>query len=172
MILKNSKFLIGLLSSILVVLLALIVFGVYDIKTKNEKTSLLLNETNLATEVGGRAQYIRTIQNNFSEDLTAFEEIVFVNDKLVPLIESIEGKGRSLGLDTETVSVERRENEESSELDLIRIVIEAEGSWSGTTSFLGAIESLPYRISIDESTLVKLENNWRLRMILFIYSFD
>ena len=66
----------------------------------------------------------------------------------------------------------KKEKKMPVEPDIIRIVIEAQGSWAPTLSFLHAIESLPHRVMIDESSLSKVEDDWRLRTTLSLHSFD
>lgn len=171
MIFKNSKVIIGFFSLVFLILLAVIVFGIYDIKSKNQETSILLSEARQITEAGGLTQSIKTIQASSREELALLDELVFTNNKIVSLIESIERKGEGLKLDTKIASVERRESG-TSDPDLIRMVVEAEGSWPSTSAFLYALESLPYRVMIDESILSQAEDSWHLRIVFSIHSFD
>jgi len=172
MILNNSKLLLMALSLILIILLTIVALGIYDIKVKNKETFKLLNKADSVAETENLAQSIRVIQASAAEDIAAFDNLVLVDDKLVPLIESIEETGRELGLDTNIVSVAKIEDKKSVEPDIIRIVVETQGSWAPTLSFLRAIENLPYRVMIDESSLSKGEVDWRLRITLSLYSFD
>ena len=172
MILNNSKLLLMALSLILIILLTIVALGIYDIKVKNKETFKLLNKADSVAETENLAQSIRVIQASAAEDIAAFDNLVLVDDKLVPLIESIEEVGRELGLDTNIVSVAKIEDKKSVEPDIIRIVVETQGSWAPTLSFLRAIENLPYRVMIDESSLSKGEVDWRLRITLSLYSFD
>ena len=119
------------------------------------------------------------IQKNAAEDIAAFDSLTLSGDNLVPLIEDIEGAGQTLGLDTKIVSVGKIEDKKSVEPDIIRIVMETQGSWAPTLSFLRAIESLPHRVMIDESILSRDEigpagngASWRLKIVLSLYSFD
>lgn len=172
MITKRSRIFVATLSLVSLVLLSALVFGIYDIKTKNKKISLLLSEADRTSETGKLAQSIKTIKTNAGEDLTTFDEIVFTNEKLVPLIENIESTGRSFKLETKIVSVGKIEDKNAVEPDLIRIVLETQGAWAETFVFLRAIESLPQRVMIDDSSLSEVDVNWRLRMTLAIHSFD
>jgi len=172
MTLKKTKLLLIVLSLVSATLLALVVFGVYDIKTKNKETSSLLNEADQIAKTGETVQFIRMIRGGELEDINTFNNLVFVNDKLVPLIEDIERAGRKLNLDTRILSVERKSSSDSSKPDAIQMVVEAEGSWASTFSFLQAIESLPHRVMIDELNLSKTGTSWRLRIVLLLYSFD
>ena len=169
---NHSKLLAIMLWLISIVLLAVLTLGVYSIRVKNKGTSELLNLADETVEREILAQSIRMLQNNAQEDLAAFNNFVLSGDKLVSLIESIEETGRTLGLDTEIVSVGKIEDKRSIEPDIIRIVIESQGSWAPILSFLRAIESLPYRVMIDESGLSKVEIGWRSKIILSLHSFD
>ena len=172
MILKNSKVLLVTLSLIALALLSILALGVYNIRFKNKETSELLNLADHAAETGILIQSIRAAQNNSGQDIEAFDNLALAGDKIVPLIESIEGAGRALGLDTSILSVGKIEDKKSADPPIVRIVMETQGAWAPTLSFLRAIESLPYRVMIDESSLSKEEVGWRSRVILSLYSFD
>ena len=113
-----------------------------------------------------------------SYNFNNFEKITLTSDKTLSLIENIEAVGRSLRLDTEIVSVDKVEGEQASDPAVIRIVIETEGSWAPTLSFIHAIESLPYRVLIDEYTVTLLINDvtsdkkWKSRVTLALHTFD
>ena len=168
---NNSKLSFIILVLISIVLLAVLILGTYTIQLKNKEASELLNLVDQATEARTLAQSIRMAQNNAAEDLAAFDGLTLSDDKLVSLIEDIEEMGRALGLDASIVSVGKIEDKKSVEPDIIRIVMETQGSWAQTLSFLRAIESLPHRVMIDESSLSKVEAGWHLKIILSLYSF-
>lgn len=172
MTMNNSKTLLVAVSLVSVTLLAILVFGVYSIQVKNEKTSALLNSADSSAETAVLVQSIRAVQKSAGEDIQALEGFVLTESKLVPFIESIEKTGQVLGLDTNILSVEETVSKKLGEPKIVRIVIEAKGSWSGTLSFLRAIESLPHKVMIEESSFSKEETGWRLRIVLSLYSFD
>ncbi|MEX2013479.1 MAG: hypothetical protein WD897_01000 [Parcubacteria group bacterium] len=172
MIFKNSKLLLITLSFISVILLTILILGAYNIQLKNKEASELLNLADESAEARTLAQSIRTTQENAVEDLTAFDSLVLSGDRLVPLIDNIERAGRTFGLDTNIVSVAKIEDKESIEPDMIQVVMETQGSWAPTLSFLRAIESLPHRVMIEESSLSRVEVGWRSRIVLSLYSFD
>ena len=172
MILKNSKLLLITLSLISIIFLVVLIWETYNIQTKNKGASELLNLADQTAEVSVLAQSIRMIQNNATEDTKAFDDMTLSNDNLVFLIESIEGIGQTLSLDTNILSVGKIEDKKSIEPDIVRIAMETQGAWSPTLSFLRAIESLPHRVMIDESSLSKNETGWRLKIILSLYSFN
>ncbi|OHA92438.1 MAG: hypothetical protein A2665_00390 [Candidatus Zambryskibacteria bacterium RIFCSPHIGHO2_01_FULL_46_30] len=175
----NSTLPLVTLAFISVVLLVVLVLGAYNIQSKNQKILKLLDLADKVAESRALAQSIRVLQNNAAEDLVIFDSLTLSDDKLVPLIENIEGMSRALGLDTSIVSVSKIEDKKSVEPDIIRIVMETRGSWVQTFSFLSAIESLPHRVMIEELGLSRVEASpagngasWRLRIVLSLYSFD
>jgi Tfp pilus assembly protein PilO len=172
MIFNNSKLLLVVSALVSAVLLAVLVLGVYKIEAKNKKTSELLILADHAAEIKILEQSVRIIQNNASEDLELFESFVLSDDKLVSLIESIEGAGGRLNLETSILSVAEVKEKNPVAPKIIRITMETRGSWSGTLSFLRAIESLPQRVIIDESNLSREEVGWRSRIVLSLYSFN
>ena len=176
---NNSKLLLAILSLVSIMLLAVLILGTYNIQLKNKEAFALLNLANEAAETKILSQSVRMIQKNATEDIAAFDSLTLSGDNLVPLIEDIEGAGQTLGLDTKIVSVGKIEDKKSVEPDIIRIVMETQGSWAPTLSFLRAIESLPHRVMIDESILSRDEigpagngASWRLKIVLSLYSFD
>lgn len=171
MIFKNSKLFLVLLSLVFTILLAVAIFAIYDIRAKNEETSELLDEAERIVEARSLAQSIKNIQNNVAEDILAFDKLVLTEEKLVPLIEDIEELGKELKLETSIVSVEKVEDKKAAKPDMIRIIIKAQGSWTPTLTFLKAIESLPHRVTIDETGLSKIDTNWHLRIVLLLYLF-
>ena len=161
-----------ILSLVTIVLLAVLAMGVYSIRVTNKEASRLTNLADHAAETEILVQSIRAVQNDAAEDIEAFDNLVLADDKLVPLIESIEGTGRALGLETSILSVGKIEDEKSAESPLVRIVMETQGPWAETFSFIQAVESLPHRVILDESSFSKEETGWRSRIILSLYLFD
>lgn len=176
---NNSKLLLAALSLVSIILLAVLILGTYNIQLKNKEASELLNLADEVAETKILSQSIRMMQSNSAEDIAAFDSLTLSGDNLVPLIEDIEGAGQTLGLDTKIISVGKIEDKKSVEPDIIRIVAETQGPWAPTLSFLRAIESLPHRVMIDESSLSRNEigpasdgASWRLKIVLSLYSFD
>lgn len=170
---QSSKSFLVLLSLVLIFLVAALVFGLYDIKTKNKEVSRIINDVDESAKTEELVQSIKEIQTAAAEDLETFESLVFTDGDLVPFIENIEEVGEKLSLETKIVSVNEIASKKPDEPNLIRLTIETvEGSWPATLSFLRAIESLPYRVMIDESTLSKDTNGWRLRMTISVHAFN
>lgn len=169
---NNSKLFLTILSLLSIVLLVVLILDTYNIRIQNRETSELFNSADRAAETRTLVQSTRLLQSNAAEDLATFDRMTLSGDKLVPLIESIEGAGRALGLKVNIVSVGSMENVKSEGLNTIRIVLNVQGSWASTLSFLRAIESLPHRVMIEESSFSKEDIGWRSRIILALYSFD
>ncbi len=169
---SNSKPLLIILSLISAILAVVLVLGIYNIRLKNKETSELLNLVDEAADRETSSQSIRAIQNSAAEDIKAFNKIILSNDRLVPLIENIEASGRDLGLDAEILSVGEVEGTGSLGLHTIRMVIETQGAWAPTLSFLRVMESLPHRVLIDESNISKQSDGWRSRIVVSLYSSD
>lgn len=169
---SHSKPLLVILSLISLILTVVLVLGIYNIRLKNKETSELLNLVDEAAEKEALSQSIRLMQNTLAEDIKAFNNVVLSNDKLILLIESIEKSGKVLGLDADILSVEEVKDASSIGLHTVRMVIETRGSWAPTLSFLRVIESLPHRVLIDESNILKQNNSWRSKVILSLYLSD
>lgn len=172
MILKNSKSLLVVLSFVSMALLALIAFGIYDIKIKRQEVSRLRDQSDRIISITTLARSVKVIQNEVATDIKAFNGLLLVGDKLVSLIEDIEGIGRKLGLDANILSVGKVGDSQSGGPNIIRIVLETQGSWAETLSFLRTIEHLPHRVVIDELSFSKEEAAWHSRIVFSLYSFD
>ena len=168
----HSKSLLIMLSLISVVLLAALTLGVYYVRAQNQETSEMLNIVDQATEVETLTQSIRMIQNSSAEDITALDGFVLSSEKLVSLIEEIEGVGRAVGVDVDILSVEKVENKKTNEQSTIRLSMETHDTWASTLAFIRAMESLPHRVMVEGSTLSREETDWRSRLVLSLYLFD
>jgi hypothetical protein len=169
---NNAKSLLIILSLISIALLGILGLGIYDMRAKNRETSELLNSAETAYEAGILSESIRSAQGQAGEDIRALDDLVLSDDKLVAMIESIEATGRALGLEPSILSVGKNEDKKGLEPDIVRIEMETDGPWAETLSFLQAIESLPQRVMIEESSFTREVDLWHLKIILLLYSFD
>lgn len=176
---KNTKIILAEHIVVLMFLIALFVFGIYDIRAKNKETSELLGEVDSITTARSNAREVEQILKSATTSIREFEGLILTSDKLVNLIEKIEKTGRDLGLETAIVSVGGADEGGSKKTEKIRIVLETKGSWTANFTFLSAIESLPYRVIINESSFLKEEGSqsgdipkWRQKIILELYSFE
>ncbi len=171
MIFKNTRLRLIVLSVIALLLLGFLGFDLYNIRAKNDTTSKLLTLADQEAEEKILVQSIRLIQNNAREDIEAFEGIVLSDDGVVRMIESVERAGQSLGLETEIISVEKTGEETLDNPQKIRLVIESNGLWAATFSYLRAIESLPHRVMIEKVDFSKGKDVWHSRIALSLYLF-
>ena len=160
-----------LLLLITALLFALLVFGIYDVKGKNEEASRLLNLLDRRAEEESLSFSIRGIQSGIAEDVGKFEELTLSSDNLVGLLEDIEGAGKSLGLATSIVSVEKLSSEEGGP-NTIFIELETAGAWARSLAFLESIESLPHRVVMHDVNFSKGVGLWRARITLSLFIFD
>jgi len=172
MIFRNSKFILLSHSLILLIVIGIVIFALYNIKNKNQEAFQLqinADETALARQI---SRSIRLAQNNSSQDLADFDKLLLTSGKLVSLIDNIEKSGRALGLETNIVSVGKAEEKDSGQSNIVSIAIETKGAWVPTLSFIRTIESLPYRVMISRSDLSKVDNEWHLKITLSLHLFD
>ncbi|MBI2086748.1 MAG: hypothetical protein HYT69_01075 [Candidatus Zambryskibacteria bacterium] len=171
---NNSKILLFALSLVSIILLGVLYLGAYGIWTKNKETSKMLA---LADEVEREAiltQSIRMTKNTAATELEQLDNLVISDSKLASLIEKIEQAGSSFGLNISILSVGKVEDKKAKPVEphLVRIVMETAGPWAPTLAFLRAIETLPYRVMIEESSIYREEIFWRSKIILSLNSFN
>lgn len=168
----STKFSLMLVSAILVGLLGLLAFGIWSMRDKNKSASELALLAENAASDEAVLQHVRLVENSHSDLIAAFEGIILNDGDLVPLIESIQGTGRGFGLETEILSVSETQGDGDAEPDLVRIAIESRGSWAANLSFLRAIESLPYRVMVEEAGIRKdAESVWVSDTVIFLHVF-
>lgn len=166
----NTQIRLISLSLVALALLAFIALNWLKIKNENLETTQILIASGATEKAQREAQTIRNIQISAADDLEAFEKIILTDEKLVPLIENIEETSRILRLDLEITSVEKSLESEG-EPQIIRMAINVEGAWSDIYNFLKAIESLPYRIMIEQVSLEKSGTKWSETLSFSIHSF-
>lgn len=170
--LRNSKIFLIVSLVVSLVLLSGLVLIVYSIVVKNREASELINTADRIGEATILAQSVETIRAQAGADLDALDRLALSSDKLIFLIESVEEAGRDLGLNINISSVERVEDKKSTEPPVFRMMLDTRGSWLSTFVFLKALESLPYRVMMDEINLSRAEIGWQSKIILSIHTFD
>ncbi len=169
----NTKFSLILMAFVTLILMGILGFGLWQIKTKNNQASELLHEAEHLAEVDVLTQFIQTVQAEAGQSLRTFDSLTLSSAKLVSFIESIEGVGKELGLEVKIVSVDRVEVKDSPEPPTFKIAIDTSGSWQGNFSYLAAIESLPTRVMVESINLSKAEEKgWQSRIVVLVHSFD
>jgi len=168
---NESKIRLVVSAFIAVGLLTLLFFYTKSISGENAETAKLITSSGQMEEAERAAQLVRSIRASSGADIASFESLVLTSERLVPFIESIESAGRALGVDLEIASVDKKDEGEGSALERIRMVVKASGSWSGTYSLLKAIESLPYRVMIENVSLTKNDSAWEEAITLSLNAF-
>lgn len=172
---KNTLTILITVSITALLLALLLVYGVYDIRKKNQKTSELLQQADKIAHEDVEFQSIRSVLGGIKEDIEEFNKFTLTEPGVVPMVEKIESAGRKLGLETNTtsISVAKPDGAASSTegVKKIKIVVETKGTESATLTFLRSLESLPYRIMIDESSIIQEEGGWRSRTSFAVYTF-
>jgi len=167
----SPKYLLAVLSLTALALVALISVTTYSIRASSQKTSELLNLADEAAQIEILAQSIRVLQNDKRAELEKLDNFTLTEDDIVPFIESIEETGRNLGLETNIASLGKIEDKKAAVPTMMKMVVEIDGSWESTFTFLKVLENMPYRLIIDESTLDKSESTWKSRIVLSAHLF-
>ena len=170
--LRNPKLILTFLIFILAALLGTLILGIYRIKAVNQEVSESINKIDRIEKGRILTQSLRAIRTDAEDDIVMFEEFVLTEERLVSLIENLESTGRTLGLETEILSVGKVEDKKSEEDLPIRIAIETRGSWNGAFNFLRAVENLPYLVIMEEVDFSKVENIWHLKTVILLQTFD
>jgi len=170
--LKNSKLTLIALGSAVLLTLAVFIFALRYLENKNEKILSQNEEVNELLVEKSLAESLTTLEKTSGPELQAFEALVLTEQGLVPLIEDLEGKGRNLGLDLEVVSVDKEKSESLPEgVEILKIAIKAQGSWSSTYALLKSIESLPHLVTFDKVNFHKEGGSWNLEVAFSTHIF-
>lgn len=160
-----------ILSLSLIGLLAVLGYLSFSILKMREETKDLLMEVSTKMSYDKRAMSVSNVQSELSYDLTVIDEAAITRAELVSLIESLEETGEKLGLSVSVASL-TAEDVESSLPEVVKMVVDAEGSWAANFKFLRVLESLPHKSDIESANLSWVRSNtWRsgttLRVIVF-----
>lgn len=167
---SNTKFFLITLGIIVLILGAVLSWGIYKIETNDSETQILIQKVDTRAHDDLLIQTLRNARSAAPTEVEAFEKAVLKEKDLVRLIESLEAKGRSLGLKVETLSVDKVEGK-GGEPDQIKITIQTDGAWSASNIFLHVIESLPYRVIISDFSTAKAEVGWQSKVSFLLYVF-
>lgn len=167
---SSTQFFLITLGIIFFVLSAILSWGIYKIETNESETQALIQRVDTRAHDDLLIQTLRNARSSAPAEVEAFEKAVLKEKDLVRLIESLEAKGRSLGLKVETLSVDKVEGK-SGEPDQIKITIQTDGAWSAGNVFLHVIETLPYRVMISDLSTAKAETGWHSKISFLLYVF-
>lgn len=149
------------------VLLAVLVYGLYKIRVQSEEVVSLESQAESLGQMDNVAQSVRSIKNSSGTDLAGLDNLIVSQKKVVSFIEMIESLGGSMGLETHTLSVNTDET-------TVRIALETDGPWARSMGFIRALENLPYKITLDETTMASnLESEeWHTNITIILPFFD
>lgn len=150
----NTKPLLISLSIIACILLAMFVYSVFEIGSKNAEAALLHSEADMAAVNDTIAQSIRASRNAAKEHLEELSDVILTDEKLIPFIELLEVTGQEIGLNTEIASVSAEDSNESARYSKVRVTVETKGGWAESIRFIHALENLPYHTEIMESSVI------------------
>lgn len=71
----------------------------------------------------------------------------------VEFIEMIESQARSLGISIEVVSAAEGKHSSPEQFSILKLNLRTQGSWKETYTFLGMIETLPYKVTLNTFTI-------------------
>lgn len=151
---KNKLLLLNII--IFFIILSVFVFGFLSFN-KTVKGLKSLSE-----EVLQENSKKEQVSNLISDFAKSKEDIDFVSSSLVSsggevsIIEYIEGLAKQMGLNIEISSVLIEKENELTPNNLSNLVlnIKVSGNWRQVFNFLGLLESIPYKISIDKMSFV------------------
>jgi len=155
------------LSLLSLVLLAVLIFGLYKIRLQSEESVSLEGRAASLGQMDNVAQSVRSIKNSSGVDLSKLDDLIVSQKKVVSFIEMIENLGGSMNLLTHTLSVNTDET-------MVRIALETDGSWTRSMNFIQALESLPYKVTLDETTMSynAESKEWHTNIVIILPFFD
>ena len=141
---------------VILAVLTLLVFGMIfvhyflyrNIKLMNESASILSSQVSLQSEREGYLISTQRAIQNLEPELDKIN--IISKDGDVDFIEGLESLARQNNLSINIDSLVREENKNSGPVSTLKISLTTKGSWTSTYKFLLAIESLPYKVKINE----------------------
>jgi hypothetical protein len=155
---KENKFLkkfLILLAVLAVLLLAVFVYVYFDIKNRNENVYIL--NSDLATEIQ-KQEYMSSMEklvNDSEGDVGLMNNSVIKSDGSVVFIENIENlaKDNNLSIKIDSLQYEDNTQASSSGMTTLKVSASASGGWRDSYNFLTQIESLPFKVKVNNYSL-------------------
>ncbi len=172
---EPSKKTVITLGFVILVCFALFVLLFIDIRNKNVRASTLVRDT--ALQVEGQQYLIalkRTIENT-SSDITRVKDSIIPSDGDVQFVEDLESTARAKGLEVTIDSLTFDDvplATSSPDITAFKVKAEVKGSWSGVYTFLGVLESLPYKIKINTFNLVNTSDSGKSKSTVWQGTFE
>lgn len=143
---------------ILCIVLNLVVWTAYgvifwQIKSQNEKISLLVNEAELDTKKEEDLRLTKASLNENKDSISRIDSYFIPKDGVVDFINSLESLGKQSGtsLVIGSVSVESETKIKENFKEVLRLKVQAIGSWKNVMHFLSILENLPYQVDLQQA---------------------
>lgn len=144
--------------SLLALVIAVSYYFIYqDIRSKNERISKL--QYDLSTQSTKQDYLISTEKaiQSLEVDLDKAQSSIVSKEAEIEFIEKIETLARSNGLAIEIESlVLKNQDLPSPDLTVLNVKAKTRGTWAGTYLFLAQLESLPYKLKIGRSSMIRV----------------
>ena len=151
---------------IICIILNLIVWGGYGfvfwkIRSQNKHISTLLNEAEQDVKKDESLRLIKASLGENKDFLSHINSYFIPNEGVVGFIDTLESYGKQIGVDVTigSVSVEPDSQNKEDFKELLRLKVEAIGSWNNLVSYLLTLENLPYSVRIDQVSYVLNSSN-------------
>ena len=128
-----------------------------DMKAKNEKISNLQYDLSILSDKQDYLILTDRALENLAIDLDKAQASIVPKGGDIKFIENIEALARSNGLTIEIDSLGLEDKSlPSPDLTVLHLEAKTEGSWLGTYTFLAEVESLPFKIKVGRSSMVRI----------------
>jgi hypothetical protein len=147
---RTTKQLIALLSTIVVVLVALHAVAFYFIRSAGVNVSTLERDGRvLDAQV---AEFSKYSNDDLRKLATSIMAKIISRDGIVPFIENIERTARGLGMEINirSVNVVPRADDPADPIVFVRLELETRGSWKNSMRFVSFLEYLPYKVELKK----------------------
>jgi hypothetical protein len=147
-----TKNLLVFASFLLLVGIAGFSYEFYAIHTEKLASAELESRIQGERATSATLESLRAIQVNNTAELDKIDSIVIARENPVPFLDIIEKTAKRFNLELRVGSVTVTEGKGSRD-DTLSVMLETEGSWKQTIAFVHAIESLPYRVLVDDMSI-------------------
>ena len=168
-----------LVFSTLLILVALLGVGyeLYAIQSKSQATNDLAVQAGAGAAGEKLVADLKSLQVEHAADIQALDAVALKRENLASFLDLVERTGTAVGVKSniESVSVDQNKSASTTE-SRVHVTVTSDGSWPQALMYVHAIESLPYRISVDNVTL-GLSNDqksgvvWRSSITLSLTAF-
>lgn len=150
-----SKKVISILGIITVLLFVAIYFVFNEIRLKNEKIAVVEHDL---SEKNNRFDHLLSMQNlisNIEPDIEKLNQSIVSKNGDVDFIESLESMARFYNLSIKIDSLTLVSDPQASSSTPLTLKLKATtvGSWTNSYLFFSEIESMPFRIKIEKSSI-------------------